>query len=317
MMSAESGAAAEHTAKKSSPRINRRRLKQNIPYLIMFLPVIVYFLVFKYGPIGGNIVAFKQYNFADGIWGSPWVGFQQFEMLLENPQVWKIIRNSLVLSLLNIFIGFPFPILLAIMLNEVRAVWFKRSVQTLVYLPHFLSWVIIGGIVVTLFANNGFLNALLKQWFGEPFPFLYHEGSWISIFVGSGIWRNAGWSAIIYLAALSSIDPHLYEAASIDGAGKFRKIMHITLPGISSVVVLMFILNMGQVMEVGFDHIFVLQNPTVKNISEVISTYIFRLGILGMQFSMTAAIGLFESVIGLIFVLTANTLARRYGKGLW
>lgn len=296
---------------------NRRRLRQNIPYLVMFFPVIVYFLVFKYGPIAGNIVAFKQYNFADGIWGSPWVGFKQFEMLFANPQALQIIRNTLMLSLLQILIGFPFPILLAIMLNEVRSAWFKRSVQTLVYLPHFLSWVIIGGIVVTLFANSGFINSILKSWFGESFPFLYQQGSWISIFVGSGIWRNAGWSAIIYLAALSSIDPHLYEAASIDGAGKFRKIWHITLPGISSVVVLMFILNMGQVMEVGFDQIYVLQNPTVKGISEVISTYIYRLGIQGMQFSMTAALGLFESVIGLIFVLMANTLARRYGKGLW
>lgn len=317
MMNAEPESVVGRSVGKTTSRFNKRRLRQNIPYFAMFLPVIVYFLIFKYGPIAGGIVAFKDYNFTDGIWDSPWVGLKHFEMLFENPQSIQIIRNTVTLSLLNILVGFPFPIALAIMLNEARSVWFKRSVQTLVYLPHFLSWVIIGGIVVTLFANTGFINVLMKKLFGEPFPFLYQEGSWISIFVGSGIWRNAGWSAIIYLAALTSIDPHLYEAASMDGAGKLRKIWHITLPGISSVIVLMFILNMGQVMEVGFDHIYVLQNPTVKGISEVISTYIYRLGIQGMQFSMTTALGLFESVIGLIFVFMANTLARKFGKGLW
>lgn len=317
-MSIQSKATAEmKSGTRERTVFNKRRMRLNVTYFIMFIPVIVYFLVFKYGPIAGLVVAFKQYNFADGIWGSPWVGLHQFELLFSNPLTMQIIRNTLVLSLLSILVGFPFPIVLAIMLNEVRKTWFKRSVQTLVYLPHFLSWVIIGGIVVTLFSSTGFLNQWLSDWLGQPFAFLYNEGSWMSIFVGSGIWRNAGWGAIIYLAALTSIDPHLYESASIDGAGKLKQIWHITLPGISSVIVLMFILNMGNVMEVGFDQIYVLQNAAVKGISEVISTYIYRVGIQGMQFSLTSAIGLFESVIGLIFVLIANGLARKFGKGLW
>lgn len=312
--------AYEDKSPRLSPSsgINRRRWKQNIPLLILFVPVIAFFLIFKYAPMGGLIIAFKNYNFYDGIWGSPWVGMKNFELLFSNPQTLTIIRNTLMLSVLSIVIGFPFPIALAILLNEARQFFFKRTVQTLVYLPHFLSWVIIGGMVITIFSQeNGIINHFIKQWTGSPYPFLYNEGSWIAIFVGSGIWRGAGWGSIIYLAALSSIDQHLYEAASLDGAGKMRQIWHITLPGITPTIVLMFILNMGNIMEVGFDHVFVLQNSIVSNVSEVISTYIYHIGLQGAQFSLTTAMGLFESLIGLIMVLTANKIARKFGHGLW
>ncbi|NOU91693.1 ABC transporter permease subunit [Paenibacillus sp. LMG 31456] len=289
-----------------------------MPLLLMFIPVAAYFLIFKYFPMAGLVIAFKNYNFADGIWGSPWVGLYHFDMMLSSPKTVNVIKNTLLLSLLNIFVGFPFPIILAIMLNEIRKVWFKKTVQTLVYLPHFLSWVILGGMVVTIFSQqSGFLNHWIEQWTGSPYPFLYKELSWLSIFLGSGVWKEAGWSAIIYLAALTSIDPSLYESASLDGAGKFRKIWHITLPGISSIIVLMFILSIGKVMEVGFDHVFVLQNKGVMNISDVISTYIYRNGLLGAKFSETTALGLFESVVGLILVLAANRIARIFGRGLW
>lgn len=297
--------------------INRKRLRQNVPYFIMFLPIIAYFLIFKYAPMGGLVIAFKDYNFADGVFGSPWVGWGQFETLFSNPQTLQIIRNTFVLSVLSLLIGFPFPIALAILLNEVRRVWFKRWVQTIVYLPHFLSWIIVSGMVVTIFATEGVVNDLIFWWTGEPIAFLYQEGSWLSIFIGSGIWKGAGWGAIIYLAALSSIDLSLYESASIDGAGKLRQIRHITLPGIAPTIVIVFILSVGNVMEVGFDHVYTLQNSAVFNTSEVISTYTYKIGLQRLQFSLTAAMGFFESLIGLILVLITNAVARRFGQGLW
>ncbi|WP_223870033.1 ABC transporter permease [Paenibacillus sabuli] len=299
-------------------RRNRRRLRQNIPYFILFTPIIVYFLLFKYAPMGGLVIAFKDYNFADGVFGSPWVGLGQFETLFSNPQTLRIIRNTFVLSVLALLIGFPFPILLAVLLNEVGRVWFKRGVQTLVYLPHFLSWVIVSGIVITIFSIEGVINNLFADWLGwSPIQFLYSEGSWLALFIGSGIWKGAGWGAIIYLAALSSIDPSLYESASIDGANKWKQIRHITLPGIAPTIVIVFILSVGNVMEVGFDQVYTLQNSAVFGISEVISTYTYKIGLQSLQFSLTSAMGLFESLIGLVLVLITNTIARRYGQGLW
>ncbi|MGZ9586728.1 ABC transporter permease [Paenibacillus marinisediminis] len=299
-----------------SPR--RKRFQHNIPLLILFLPIVLYFVIFKYVPMLGLVIAFKDYGFRDGILGSPWVGLDNFKLLFDNPMMLNVIRNTLMLSLLNIFVGFPFPIILAILINEVRKSWFKKSVQTLVYLPHFLNWVIIGGIVVTLFAQQaGTINMLLEKLTGSKFPFLYNELSWLSIYVGSGIWKSAGWGAIIYLAALSGISPDLYEAASIDGASKWRQMWHITLPGIRSTIVLVFILSMGNLMEVGFDHVYVLQNSAVSNVSEVISTWNYKSGLRGNQFSIGAALGLFESLIGLIFVIAANRIARRFGQNIW
>lgn len=284
----------------------------------MFLPIIAFFIIFKYTPMFGVIIAFKHYNFTDGILHSPWVGWDNFRMLFSTPTTVQIIRNTFILSLLSIFIGFPFPIILALLLNEVRTVWFKRAVQTLVYLPHFFSWIIVGGIIVTIFSQQrGIVSHLWTEAFGQPYPFLYREGTWLTIFTGSGIWKEAGFSAIIYLAALTAIDSSLYEASSLDGASKWQQIRHVTLPALSPTIVLMFILAMGRVMEVGFDQVFMLQNSTVSDISEVISTYIYKVGLMGAQFSTTAAIGLFESLVGLVLVLTTNRIARKFGNGLW
>ncbi|MFB9277085.1 ABC transporter permease [Cohnella cellulosilytica] len=284
----------------------------------MFAPVILFFIMFKYVPMYGAIIAFKKYNFADGILHSPWVGWDNFKLLFSTPTTIQIIRNTLVLSLLSIIVGFPFPIMLAIMLNEVRKMWFKKAVQTLVYLPHFFSWIIVSGMVVTVFSQqSGIVSELWESLTGHSYPFLYREGSWLAIFVGSGIWKEAGFSAIIYLAALTNIDPTLYEAASIDGASKWKQIRHVTLPGLQMTIVLMLILSMGRVMEVGFDQIYMLQNSTVSDVSEVISTYIYKIGLMGSQFSLTAALGLFESLVGFILVLATNAIARRFGNGLW
>ncbi|WP_438444152.1 ABC transporter permease [Gorillibacterium sp. sgz5001074] len=295
-----------------------RRFKSNIPLLIMFTPVVLYFLIFKYAPMGGLIIAFKDYNFFDGILQSPWVGLQYFETLLHDPRTLEIIRNTFFLSLLSIVFGFPVPIILAILLNEVRSMSFKRTVQTIVYMPHFLSWVIISMMIMTLFSlENGMINNVVKMIFGEPYAFMYHNFSWVVVFVGSGIWKDMGFNAIIFLAALTTIDPSLYEAANMDGATKARQIWHITLPGIRSTIILLLILSMGRVMEVGFDQVYMLQNPNVNEIADVISTYIYRIGLQGAQFSLTTAMGLFESLVAFVLVVSANYIARRFNEGLW
>jgi putative aldouronate transport system permease protein len=241
-----------------------------------------------------------------------------FQLLFSQAQTMNIIRNTLGLSILGLVVGFPVPIVLAILLNEAKNMAFKRIVQTMVYLPHFLSWVIIGGIILTLFSlESGSINRWVAGIFGEPYPFLYKPASWIAIFIGSGIWKEMGFSTIIYLAALTTIDPHLYESAAMDGAGKMRQTWHITLPGIAPTVILLLILSVGKVMEVGFDHVYVLQNEVVSNVAQVISTYIYDFGIRRGQFSLTTAMGLFESLVGFVLVLTANAIARRFNQGLW
>lgn len=307
-----------NTVTESPRRYHAARLKMNVPLFIMFTPIIVYFLVFRYFPMAGLTIAFKDYNFTDGIWGSPWVGLDNFEMLFTYPMMLNILRNTLVLSALQIVVGFPFPILIALMIHEVRTRWFKKTVQTAVFLPHFLNWVIVGGIVVTVFSQEtGIVNYIVKHLFGEPYAFLYRPGSWMSIFVGAGIWKSAGWGSIIYLAALSAVDHSLYEAASLDGANKWRQLWHVSLPALRPVIFILMILSIGNIMEVGFDQVYVLQNSVVSSVSEVISTWSYKSGINGGQFSLATALGLFESLVGLLLVWTANSIARRFDHGLW
>ncbi|MDF2646135.1 MAG: sugar transporter permease [Paenibacillus sp.] len=296
----------------------RRRLKQNIPLFIMLVPVFAYYILFKYWPMGGLVIAFKSYNFADGILHSPWVGLKNFKVLFSSASTLQIIWNTFWLSFLNLLVGFPVPIFLAILLNEVRKTWFKKWVQTIVYLPHFFSWVIVGGLVLSLFATDyGSINKVLKLFNIEPITFLYESKSWVAVFVGSGVWKEMGFSTIIYLAALTNIDPALYESAGMDGASKWRQIWHITIPGIRHTIILLLILAMGQLMEVGFDQIYNLQNSAVSDVSEVISTYIYKIGLGNAQFSVTTAMGLFESVIGCALVLVANRIARKFDQALF
>lgn len=284
----------------------------------MFLPGLLFYIIFKYAPMGGIIIAFKDFNLRDGIFGSPWVGMDNFMQLFNQAQSLQIIRNSFMISVLGIVVGFPVPIILAIMLNEVRKMWFKRVVQTFVYLPHFLSWVIVGGIVLSLFAlESGTINRWLEGFLGEPYPFMYEKVSWLIIYLGSGIWKEMGFAAIIYLAALAGIDPHLYEAGSIDGANKWQQMRHITIPGISTTIILLLILSVGKVMDVGFDQIYNLQNAVVSEVANVISLYIYQIGILRGQYSLTAAMGIFENLVGLVLILSANYFARKFNQGLW
>lgn len=312
------GPASAYGTGAGRARAAAKRFRRNAPLLLMFIPVIVFFIVFRYVPMLGNVIAFKQYNLMQGIWGSPWAGLDNFRLIFQNPQTLQIIRNTFLLSFLGIVIGFPFPVLVAVMLNEVGRAWFKKSVQTLIYLPHFFSWVIVGGLVVTLFgAQAGFVNTIIVALGGEPVQFLYRADSWMAIFFGSSIWKEAGFSAIIYLAAISAIDPHLYEAASIDGASKLKQIWHVTLPGIAPIMTIMLIIAMGNVMEVGFDHVYNMQNSSVSDVSSVISTYIYQVGIQGGMYSLTTAMGLFEAVIGLTLVILANAAAKKFNQSLW
>lgn len=295
-----------------------KRFRQNIPLFLMLVPGILYYVIFRYFPMGGLVIAFKDYNFRDGILSSPWVGLKYFKILFQSDATLQIIWNTLELSILNLIFGFPAPIIIAIALNEVRKRWLKRWIQTIIYLPHFLSWVIVAGLVLTLFSiDGGTVNKLLEQWGMEPVPFLYRIESWVAIFIGSGMWKEMGFGAIIYLAALSSIDPSLYESTSLDGAGKLRQIWHITLPGLRPTIILLLILGMGRLMEVGFDQVYNLQNPTVLEKAEVISTYVYKVGLQKAQFSLTTAMGLFESIVGLVLLLSANALARKFDQGLF
>ncbi|RTE10614.1 MULTISPECIES: ABC transporter permease [Paenibacillus] len=312
--------ATSLTIPKTKPlgRKSLLRAKQSLPLFLMLLPGIAFYIMFKYMPMGGLIIAFKDYNFTDGILRSPWVGMTNFETLFKQAQTLEIIRNTFVLSGLTIICGFPVPIALAIMMNEARRLWFRRIVQTILYMPHFFSWVIVGGLIISILSiESGTINNWIKLAGGEPFPFLYNTKSWIGVFIASGVWKEMGFNAIIYLAALTSIDPHLYESANIDGANKWQQIRHVTLPGISTTIVLLLILQLGKVMEIGFDHVFVLQNSLNASVSEVISTYMYRVGLQGGQFSLTTAMGFFESVVGFILVVSANALARRFGHGLF
>ena len=307
------------SVRTAEERLRRRRLfKMNVPLIIMFAPILIYFITFKYIPMGGLIIAFKDYNMADGILHSPWTGLDNFRLLFNSPMMLNIIKNTFFISVLSIVVSFPFPIILAILLNEIRRMLYKRIIQTLVYLPHFLNWVIVGSFVVLIFAQEqGIINKIISALGGEKIQFLYDKSTWLGILLGSGIWRGVGFGAIIYLAALANIDPSLYESSSLDGANKLRQIWHITLPGIAPVIILMLILSMEHVMDVGFDQIFVLKNPMVGDIANVISVWSYEVGLGRGQFSLTTALGFFQSLVGLVLVLAANKIARKFDQGLW
>lgn len=308
----------KHVAIDHKAIMRRARFRRNVPLLIMFTPIVIWLIVFKYVPMVGIALAFKDFRLALGVFDSPWVGLTNFRLLFTSPLLTGIIWNTFFLSVLSIAVGFSFPILLALMFNEAKNMGFRRTMQTIYYLPNFLNWVIIGGIVVTIFSiETGPINTIIEALGFEPVPFMYRPTSWITIFVGSGIWKGVGFGSIIYLAAMGTIDTQLYDAAEIDGAGKFGQIWHVTLPGIRPTIVILLILSMNNVMEVGFDQVFMLQNAIVRPVSEVISTFSYRMAISGTNYSITTALGLIESTIGLLLVLGTNQFAKRYDSSLW
>lgn len=288
---------------------------------LMFLPVVVYFIVFKYIPMGGIVIAFKNYKISKGIWGSAWCGLKNFRQAFATLTFTRSVRNTLIISGLKLLFGFPAPILLALMLNEVTHKRYQRVIQTISYLPHFLSWVVLAGLFQQLLSpNNGAVNYLLKKFFGleESIFFLGDNTYFRGTLVVTDIWKNVGWSSIIYLATIAGIDPSLYEAAACDGATRLQSTFYITLPMLASTIVVMLILNVGSIMDAGFDQVFNLYNSAVYATGDIIDTYVYRIGIGDMKYSLSTAVGLFKNVIGFILVVGTNWIAKRIsGEGIW
>jgi putative aldouronate transport system permease protein len=291
-------------------------------YYLLALPGIFYFLIFHYVPMFGIVIAFKDISPFGGIQGiieAPWVGFQHFERFFQSIFFWDVVQNTLVISGLKILFGFPAPIIFALMLNEVFHSSFKRVIQTISYLPHFISWVVVTGLITALLGTSGgVVTEFLNGATGDRWNFLTNPDYFVWLLVGSHVWKTVGWSSIIYLAAMSSIDPHLYEAATIDGANRFQMAWHITIPSIAFVIAILFIFDVGSLLDAGFEQILLLYSPAVYSVSDIIDTYVYREGLLGLKYSFAAAVGLFKAVISLILILMANALARRLGQtGIW
>jgi putative aldouronate transport system permease protein len=289
-------------------------------FLYLFLlPAFVWFIIFYYTPIYGVTIAFKDYSLTKGILGSPWVGLKHFERMFGSPEFTRVFKNTLIISFLKLLFVYTSGIFLALALNELFHEKFKKVVQSITYLPHFLSWVIIGSIMVELLSpSSGLVNHMIVALGGKPIYFLAETEWFVSILILSDMWQSIGWGSIIYLAAIAGVDPQLYEAATMDGAGRFKKIWHVTLPSISSVIIIMMIFNIGNMMNAGFDQIFNLYNPAVYEVADIIDTYVYRVGLVQMNFSFSTAVGLFKNAIGLVLVLLVNRLANRFGQtGLW
>ena len=282
---------------------------------MMLIPGVVYFLIYKYGPMWFLLTAFKDYQPFTGFFGSPWVGFKHFQRFFGDPAFKLLFRNTLALSLLNLVFNFPMPIIFALMINEVKFAPFKRTVQTIIYMPHFLSWTIICGMVYILFTTEGGLvNEFLVRLGRSKVNFLMSETTFRPLIVGESMWRNTGWGTIIYLAAISNVDAELYEAARIDGANRFQQLWSITFPSIKPTIVTLLILRLGDVMDTGFDQIFNTMNALNRNVADVFDTYVYNTGIVNGQLSYSTAVGLFKSVVGFILVVGADRLAKYLGE---
>lgn len=307
-------------SKKKKFEIGFSKIKRFIPLYIIFLPVLIYYLIFTYIPILGVSIAFKEYNLALGIFNSPWVGLKHFQSFITNGDFWNVFSNTFILAGLRIIFGFPAPIIFAILLYELRFTRFKRIIQTVSYLPHFISWVVVYGLLYNLFASDGLINQI-NAMFGQPASnILGSELHFRALFVGSAIWKEVGWGAIVYLAALTTVDTELIEASYIDGANRFQRLIFITLPSIRSIISIMLILSLGGILNVSFEQILVMYNPGVSNIADVIDYYIYRTGLQQINnFSYATAVGLFRSVIALAIVLLTNWSAKKIEKegGIW
>jgi len=305
---------------KPSVRLGIRMRRNWQLYAMLALPL-VWLAIFAYWPMYGVIIAFKDYNVVSGIWGSPWAGFKYFDRFIESYQFWKLIKNTVFLHVYELVATFPLPIVLALCLNTVRRKWFSRSAQLITYAPHFISTVVVVGLIVVLTnPNTGVTNQILGLFGIGPVDMLGDSGLFRHLFVWSGAWQTMGFSAIIYLAALTSVPPELHEAAIVDGASRLRRIWHIDLPAIVPVAVILLILNIGSILSVGFEKVLLMQNSLNLDTAEVIDTYVYKIGLASAvpQFSYATAIGLFRSVIGLVLLVLANAFARRFARSsLW
>lgn len=307
-----SGAVKPHPGKWAKVRV--RLWRERYLYLLL-LPGLLYFIVYKYIPMGGIVLAFQDFNPFQGFLNSPWVGLKHFRTIFEDAEVLRVLWNTIVLSFLQILFNFPLPIILALMLNEVRNQAYKRIIQSIVYLPHFLSWVVVIGIVTIFLRSEGLINVLLGMAFGlEPIPFLTDPALFKPLIVLEVIWKETGWGTIIFLAAMAGVNPQLYEAAIVDGASRWRQIWHITLPAIRNVIVILLILRLGNVLDSGFEQIFLMLNPFNMETGNVLDTFVYFKGIQQADFSFATAVGLFKGVVGLILIVIANQMAKRFGE---
>ncbi|MEO2202956.1 ABC transporter permease subunit [Paenibacillus pabuli] len=298
----------------------KKELARNKYVYLMLVPVVAYYLIFSYGPMYGLLMAFQEsYSPVNGILAGTWIGFDNFTMFFESYYFWRLIKNTLILSFYSIVFGFPAPILLAILLNEVRKKWFKSTVQTISYMPHFISVVVVVGMLKTFSTLDGGLFNVIREFFElQPVMFLAEKDMFRPIYILSNIWQGAGWASIIFLAALSGIDPQLYEAAKIDGAGRWRQLLHITLPGIMPTIVIMLILRLGAVMNSDFQKILLMQTAPTYETSDVISTFVYRSGILEGNYTYSTAIGLFNGIINFSLLIIANAISRKLNStSLW
>ena len=291
-----------------------KRLARDKQLYMLAAPGLLFFLMFKYLPMWGLVIAFQEYSPYKGVFGSQWVGFEHFQRFFSNKDFFVLLTNTLSISFLNLVFYFPAPIIISLMLNEVVNQKFKKLTQTIVYFPHFLSWVIIYGLTfVMLNQTDGVINKIIEYMGGNAIPFLSSQKLFWPMLVLQNIWRDAGWGTVIFLAALSGIDPSLYEAAKIDGAGRLKQVWHVTLPGIRSVIIVVLILRLGQVLDVGFEQVYLMSNAAVSSVSDIFDTYVYRNGIMNGQFSYSAAVGIFKSVVGTFMVVTANKLSKVFG----
>jgi putative aldouronate transport system permease protein len=301
-----------------------RYFKSNYDLYLLLIPGLLFLLIFRFVPLTGNIIAFKELNLFgasniyDSILQSPWVGWKHFERALETPGFISALRNTFIISIYKIVFLFPIPIVLAILINEMRHVFARRLVQTLIFFPHFLSWVIIASLFITLLNSEGIVNSILVSLGFEKMNFLTSNAHFRAILVMQEGWKESGWSIIIYLAAIVGINPQLYEAAIVDGASRFRQVLHITLPGLASTIVLMIILRLGWIMEAGFEQIFVMYNAVVYDSADILGTFVYRIGLGQLDYSFATAVGMFESVVGFVIIIAANFISRKVlGKSIW
>ena len=299
-------------ADKTNVQRKKKNWQKDWQLHLMILPGLLFILLFKYMPLGGITIAFKEFLPGKGIWRSPWVGLEIFEYMLALPDTKRVMWNTLFIAAAKILINFPVPIIISILLNEVKNHRFKRSVQTIIYLPYFISWVILAGIIQDLFAKEGLINQFLGIFGAEPVFFLGNKYAFLGVLIGTDVWKNFGYNTVVYLAAITGIDETLYEAAKIDGANRFQQIWNVTLPGIAPIVVLMMILNLGNVLNAGFEQIFNLYNPLVYETADIIDTFVYRISLVEANYSLGTAVGLLKSVVSFILIVTSYKIANKY-----
>ncbi|MFX3635900.1 MAG: ABC transporter permease [Candidatus Pristimantibacillus sp.] len=306
---------SKHKINISKKRSIWPELKRDRYLYLLALPGILFFIIFKYIPITNLIIGFQDYSPYLGVLGSEWVGFEHFTRFFSNPDFWILMRNTLGISVMNLVFFFPAPIILALMMNEVRSQIMKRTVQSLIYIPHFLSWVLIYGLTYLMFSQSeGLFNKLLLAMDKHTIDILSNPNYFWGLLTAQSIWKEVGWGTIIFLAAIAGVDPQQYEAAVMDGAGRFRRMWHITLPALRNVIIILFILRLGTIMDTGFEQVYLMMNAAVTQVAEVFDTYVYRVGIRQGEFSYSTAIGLFKSVIGVTLVVAANRVAKRFGQ---